>query len=91
MKRLHCYCDVCGKDMTYIDCDEETCLQGLFMIEPIRVEIEIKTNYGSKSSQVGVGLSDFCSYDCFKKTIEDMLERISSGCATMQPLTLEGE
>lgn len=84
MKREMHYCDVCGKEMSYIDSDGDSCLQGVVLECPAKACIDIRNTGGSSSVLHSLEAGEFCSADCFKKRAYAWVFHIEAETASLK-------
>ena len=77
MKREEQECDVCGHKMSYQDSDDEKATNGIFIQHDIRIDVEERTDYGSRDARAYMTQTDFCSWDCFCQAFETYKEQVS--------------
>jgi hypothetical protein len=88
MKREEHYCDRCGTQMSRLDADGENNVYGLFLkgfrpeaaaTSNIRLIIDTNTETpsGSSSRRFEMLGTEFCSVDCFSKSMIKLLSSIN--------------
>ena len=85
MKRVHHYCDKCGKQMSYVDSDGEVCIQGI-EANGMDIDMSIKFSGGSSHSRNRVLSGEYCSYECFEGGVADAMRATSKECQKMEDL-----
>lgn len=64
MKREVHYCDACGTEMTWIDADDNSNVQGIVVPE-FMADVTIRKDCGSSGRTVWLRGQEFCSWECF--------------------------
>jgi len=89
MKREEHYCDICGKQMTYQDSSDDQNWQGVrvyghgdegkrYAHDELWASMSKPHSCGSSSKGEGQRGTEFCSFECFEKSITDWLDRCRS-------------
>lgn len=84
MKREEHYCDVCGAQLTYLDSEGDQCVSGIEVENddrystpnPIHLTLRERTSSGSSSKGVSMEGREFCSVDCFEKSIRKLFDEV---------------
>ena len=75
MKREEHYCDICGKQITGVFSDGDQYKTGIEIMheQEVCVSMSIKRDYGTSSRSTHVTGKEFCSVECFEKSVLKML------------------
>lgn len=68
MKREVHYCDACGTEMTWIDADDNSNVQGISIPE-VKANVTIREICGSSGFAVWLRGQEFCSWGCFHASL----------------------
>ncbi len=81
MNREETYCDVCGKQMSYQDADGDSCIQGIIMDEPLKLDVWVRHDCGTSSSRHAIHHKHFCSYACLEPLVAKAMRGVSKDSA----------